>query len=406
MFNRLRLVLTGQFILLSLSVYVVLTASALALFHHGLSEIIDERLRELSFVAEAAVGQDGDRLFLNEGQSAVALMHKRLSIQLWHPNRTIASVYGTTGIPRFTAGDVELAHEGLRFRSMSSPIIRNGKTIGYLQVQVDTGLRDEVFFELLEAAMISGPFLIIALGVCGYWFAGLAIRPVRQTYDLQKRFLSDAGHELKTPVAVIEASSEILEQDLQDSPESLERLRRIKRSADRMRNLVADLLLLTKTEQGNAPLEMETVSLDMLIREILGQFSDLYEDKGVDLIANDIDEIRLRGNHQSLVTIFSNLLKNALMYTDEGGSVTLSLKNSGNSAVTTVTDTGAGISAENLEKLFDRFFRVDESRSREDGGSGLGLAIVNAMVENHKGTINVQSELGKGTTFIVTIPIS
>jgi len=172
-----------------------------------------------------------------------------------------------------------------------------------------------------------------------------------------------------------------------------------------MRNLVADLLLLTKTEQGAAPLEMKSISLDMLLREVLGEFSDLYEDKGVELRGESIEAVQLEGNQQSLEIIFSNLLKNALMYTESGGSVSVGLIRSGNQAVVAVADTGIGIAPADLERLFDRFFRVDEARSREDGGSGLGLAIVKAMVDSHRGSIHVESEPGKGTTFSISLPV-
>ncbi|MGD9680145.1 MAG: sensor histidine kinase [Candidatus Obscuribacterales bacterium] len=405
MFKRLRLVLAGQFMLLSLSVYVVLAFSSLALFRHGLTEIMDERLRELADVARGTVAVNGEHLHLRGDQSAVSMVHKRISIQLWHRDRTLASAYGAPGVETFIEGESELVSGGERFRTMSSPIVLDGETVGYLQVQVDTSLRDQVVQELFDAAILLGPALILALGLTGYWFAGIAIKPVRRTYDLQKRFLSDAGHELKTPVAVIQASLEILEQDLEKQPQSLDRLKRVQRSAERMRNLVADLLLLTKTEQGSAPLEMKSLSLDMLIREVLGEFSDLYEDKGVELKAESIEAVPIEGNQQSLEIIFSNLLKNALMYTESGGSVTVGLARSGNHAVVTVADTGMGIAPADLERLFDRFFRVDESRSREDGGSGLGLAIVRAMVDNHRGSIHVESEPGKGTTFSITFPV-
>lgn len=405
MFKRLRMVLAGQFMLLSLSVYVVLAFSSLALFRHGLDEIMDERLRELVDVAMGAVAVSGDHLHLRGDQSAMSMVHKRISIQLWHSDRTLASAYGSPGVKTLIDGDSELVSGGERFRSMSCPIVIDGEKVGYLQVQVDTFLRDQVVRELFDAALMLGPVLILALGASGYWFAGIAIRPVRRTYDLQKRFLSDAGHELKTPVAVIQASLEILEQDLEKQPQSLERLKRVQRSAERMRNLVGDLLLLTRTEQGAAPPEMKSLSLDMLVREVLGQFSDLYEDKGVELNAGSIEAVQIEGNQQSLEIIVSNLLKNALMYTESGGSVSVRLTRSGNQAVVTVADTGIGIAPAYLERLFDRFFRVDEARRREDGGSGLGLAIVKALVDSHRGSIHVDSVPGKGTTFSISLPL-
>ncbi|MBX9688254.1 MAG: hypothetical protein K2X27_16215, partial [Candidatus Obscuribacterales bacterium] len=169
--------------------------------------------------------------------------------------------------------------------------------------------------------------------------------------------------------------------------------------------LVADLLLLTKSEQSKVALKMMPLRFDMLLREVLGEFGDLFEDKGIELIADTIHMARINGDKDALHRLLANLFENALNYTESGGKVKAELLVTGSNLLLTVSDTGVGIPAESIDKIFERFYRVDQSRSRAAGGSGLGLAIVKAITESHHGQIQVSSEVGKGTTFSITLPV-
>lgn len=408
MFKKLRLRLTLQFVLLSSLVYAGLVGAAIIVFHHGLTEIIDDQLDALTIEASGLTRYDNGRLQFVKPPKRLDAETFRVepTIQLWDESKRLVQKFGSPGIEVLAPGIVEHPAKGMNVRSMSRPIRRDTVIVGYVQMQLVTAHRDRAEHEFVETALLIAPFVLICLGVCGYFFAGRAIAPVEQTFALQRQFLADAGHELKTPVAIIQAACDNLTEDLRENPQIIERLEVVMRSTERMQKLIADLLLLTKTEQSQARFEVNKVQLDMLVREVVGDLSDLADDKNIKLVADEIQPATVNGDRDALHKALSNLVRNAVRYTNAGGTVTASLTCSTNTVTFKVIDTGIGIPRESLDKIFDRFYRVDQSRSRTQGGSGLGLAIVKALVEKHNGTISVSSEMGKGSTFTMTLPLA
>lgn len=408
MFTSLRLNLTGKFLILALSVYIILSVTSAFFFHRGFTQSLDEQLEEIYAVVLPSIDVTYNRnLSLREVPKQLQVKDFILSptVTLFDNNKKFIVQHGPKGSEQlFNSGtETEIFH--VHLRNLSQPIISDGKPVGYIQIQLNTEHREHAIREFLWAILASSPVLLLALAGAGYAFASRAIRPIESTFDLLKRFMSDAGHELKTPIAVIHATCDNLAADLEGNKSACDRVEVISRSADRMQRLVADLLLLTKSEQGpNVSLKMLPLRFDMLLREVLGEFGDLFEEKGIELIANTIHTGKVNGNKDALHRTLANLLENALNYTNSGGKVTVSLVNAGSSLVLKVTDTGIGIPSEAIDKIFERFYRVDESRSRAAGGAGLGLAIVKAIVESHHGQITVASELGKGTTFTINLP--
>jgi two-component system, OmpR family, manganese sensing sensor histidine kinase len=414
MFSKLRLRLTLQFTILATCVYVLLGSIASAFFYAGMTETIDTVLDEVAHSLESAVSVgDNGVMFTRKPLEQVHLRDKHAlpTVQLWSANRILVEEYGPAGKEVFLAGETEIQEAGVKLRSINRPINRNSQVVGYLQIQLPVEGRDNAIREFLEALISTAPFLIGGLAAAGYFFAFRAVRPVEESFAMLKRFTADAGHELKTPVAIIRSACDNLAAELKGNTAAMERLEVINRTTERMERLVADLMLLTKTEQAieeapRAKAEVPVVELDMIIREILGEFGDLFEDKGIELSADEIEPAKVRADKDSLYKIFSNLLRNCARYTDRGGKVTLGLQRHGDLAVINVSDTGIGIPAESLPKVFDRFYRVDESRARTGGGSGLGLAIVKVMVERFGGSISVTSEVGKGSCFTVYLPVA
>jgi signal transduction histidine kinase len=148
------------------------------------------------------------------------------------------------------------------------------------------------------------------------------------------------------------------------------------------------------------------VPLDELIADAVQEFRPAFAEKKISLNVHALQPAVVQGDRDSLYRVFSNLLQNALRYTDSGGSVDINMANDSGQARVSVTDTGIGMSSEDLARIFDRFYRADKSRSRAAGGSGLGLAIVKSICEYHKGSISVQSVEGKGSTFTVKLPMA
>ena len=401
MFKRLRVQLTLQFMLISCLVYSILAGLGGYLLYFDLTSDLDEMLEEEAEIAFDMVKREGFAEYNHSCHDNE--FHVKPSVQFFGSDRSLLAAFGAKGDEKLYTKTIETTSNDKNIRSFSKPFKQGTARSGYVQIQISTVKRDEAIQQYIETAVITIPFLLVALGASGYFFSGIAVKPVEESFELQKRFLADAGHELKTPIAVIRASCEnLLDREDVGKEERNKRISRISRSITRLEKLVQDLLLLTKTEQGLVTLEYKSVDLDMVIREAMGEIGDLFEEKEeVELKLGDIEEVKVYGDRDSLYTAFSNLIKNAMIYT-EVGEVKVSISQTGKKVAVVIKDTGVGISKESLEKLFDRFFRADESRTQS--GNGLGLAIVKAVIDKHSGSIKVDSELKKGTTFTVSLP--
>ncbi len=166
------------------------------------------------------------------------------------------------------------------------------------------------------------------------------------------------------------------------------------------------MLTLARADAGKAHFKFEEIALSEFIRELCSDVEILCREKGLELNTDLSDNIFVCGDKKSLVRLMYNLISNAVRYSDEGGTVSVSLHRQGSEAVISVRDTGIGIPPEALPHIFERFYRVDKARSRSEGGSGLGLAICKHIAEAHKGRIEVESIVGKGSAFYVKLPIA
>jgi two-component system, OmpR family, phosphate regulon sensor histidine kinase PhoR len=225
----------------------------------------------------------------------------------------------------------------------------------------------------------------------------------RRLEVLRRDFVANASHELKTPVAAVRVLAETLLTALPEDPEAGRRFaERIGREAERLDTLVRDLLDLSRVERG--ALDVEPVDLVGLVKEVASGYGDRAEERRITLDTDLQPGVALRGDRAQLGLLLSNLLDNALRYTSAKGTVCVRLNASESRAVLQVADTGEGIPASELPRVFERFYRVDKARARQTGGTGLGLAIVRHVAEAHGGAVRVDSELGQGSTFTVTLP--
>jgi two-component system, OmpR family, phosphate regulon sensor histidine kinase PhoR len=227
----------------------------------------------------------------------------------------------------------------------------------------------------------------------------------RRLEVLRRDFVANASHELKTPVAAVRALAETMLTALPDDPEAGRRFaERIGREAERLDVLARDLLDLSRVERGT--LDVEPVDLVGLAKEVVGGYGDLAEERRIRLRAELQPQVSMRGDRAQLGLLLSSLLDNALRYTPARGTVSVRLNATESRAAIQVSDTGQGIPAAELPRVFERFYRVDKARTRQTGGTGLGLAIVRHVAEAHGGTVRVDSELGRGSTFTVTLPVA
>ena len=306
-------------------------------------------------------------------------------------------------------------------------------------------LERSLLLELRNISLIGLGLVAILGGLGAYWLAGFALRPVRrvsgaakrisantlntrlqldgpedemkeladtfdamlgrleQTFDLQNRFVADVAHELRTPLASLRTNLEVVSED---ADATLDDYRMMvasqERALTRLERLVADLLILTTSQQ---PLSSSEVALGPLLEETLCDLKQAADARGVKLQKGHETEVVVLGNEALLARVFSNLIENGIYYNHPGGEVVVSIGPKDGWAVVTVRDTGIGIPLEQQGHIFDRFYRVDASRSRHKGGAGLGLSIVSAIIHQHGGQVQVESAPGMGSTFTVLLPL-
>ena len=221
---------------------------------------------------------------------------------------------------------------------------------------------------------------------------------------IRDEFVANASHELKTPLSSMKILSEsMLYQDDPDPAMAKEFFSDINNEVDRLSRIVTELLRLVREDVANAPLTIKTGRLDTLVERVMTRLQPLAAQKGVALTC-DLVPVSCDFEPMRMEQVIVNLIENAIKYTDEG-AVSITVSQEGADAVFSVADTGIGIPQEAIPKLFERFYRVDKARSRSTGGTGLGLAIVREIVKRHNGSIIVQSQEGKGSTFTVRIPL-
>jgi two-component system, OmpR family, manganese sensing sensor histidine kinase len=269
--------------------------------------------------------------------------------------------------------------------------------------------------------------MIISVGTIGWLLSGIAIKPVKDSYQSLKQFTADASHELRNPIAMIQTNVQLAlaypEPQLQEK-----QLQVIERLTQRLGRLVNDLLFLTRSDSGMFKVHFQPVPLDALLIEVIEEQRIFAEQKGIilslniennqDISADNEDQFTIQGEWDQLARLFTNLISNGIEYSQNETKnnqeliVELQLiKRDRNPKLQVkIKDQGMGIAEELLPHIFDRFYRVDSSRSHRNNdqqkGSGLGLAIAKAIAENHQGQITVESKINQGTTFTVILPIN
>ncbi len=331
-------------------------------------------------------------------------------------------------------------------RVLTWPVIKAGRVISLVQVGMS---RENVYatqrrFLLAMAAVL--PIALLLAGGGGWMLARRALRPVDRMTETARRisaehltgrvvetgagdeldrlgqtlnamlgrldaafqemrqFTADASHELQTPLTILKGEMEVALR----SPRSPEEYQRILKSAleeiDRIARLVDGLLLLARADAGVLRMDRRPVDLDQLVEEIYGQARILAEARSVNLRLGPVDHVSVQGDYAHLRRLLLNLVDNAVKYTLPDGRVTISLQPSGGWASIRVEDTGMGIPPEDQARIFQRFYRSAEARSRGEGGVGLGLCIARSIAEAHGGRIEVESATGRGSTFTVLLP--
>ncbi len=229
---------------------------------------------------------------------------------------------------------------------------------------------------------------------------------LEQVEQSRQEFVSNVSHELKTPLSSIKVLSDsLLLQENVPNEMYREFMQDINSEVDRMTNIINDLLSLVRLDSGAAKLNIKTFSANEFLKAIIKQLTPLANKKNITINFSANSEVSIEADEVKLNLAITNLVENGIKYTPEDGSVKISLENDNQYCFITVQDTGIGISEEEQSKIFERFYRVDNSRDRETGGTGLGLAITHSTIMLHSGSVKIISGEGNGATFIVKIPL-
>ncbi|EKY27512.1 cell wall metabolism sensor histidine kinase WalK [Clostridium celatum] len=297
-----------------------------------------------------------------------------------------------------------------------SKIKINGESYAYLKQNINGGIKivlisrayqQDVLANLLRIFILVGAISLIVLFLISIYFTNRTIEPLEESFKKQKQFIADASHELRTPLTIIKTNISLLEENKNETIKSQEKwIKYIDSQASRMSTLINEMLSLANLDAKRKNEEITSINLSKILNDLLLVFEVVIFEKGLLLEENISKDIFINGEKDQIKKLISILMDNAIKYTNSGGKITVNLNVDKTKTKLIVKNTGEGIAKEHLEKIFERFYRVDASRDRGTGGYGLGLSIAKSIVEDHKGKIYAESIIGESASFIVELPIN
>ncbi|MBE9576668.1 sensor histidine kinase [Flavobacterium proteolyticum] len=332
-------------------------------------------------------------------------------------------------------------------RQIQTAIINKGEVVGYLVVAMS--LEDfEIVLILKNILLITFPLILILLFLIARFFAGRSIKPVRtiidtssqitkdnlqtriplpqnkdelyvlsqninnllnrieSAIDREKQFTSDASHELRTPLAVIKGTMEVLIRKPRNQQEYEEKILFCISEVDRLNHMVDQLLLLARFENQKQNVKQETIYLNALILDNLTRFSEKTENKKIKIVADFTEDFYVQSDNYLVSIIFSNLISNAIKYSNDNGKIELKLEKTSTDIIFTIADNGVGISEQDLNKIFNSFYRSDVTNHPDIKGTGLGLSIVKRLCDLLKIKISVESKINEKTKFTLIFSLA
>ncbi len=262
-----------------------------------------------------------------------------------------------------------------------------------------------LLIELFKSFFIIISLSLILLLLISIYFTNKSIEPIKEAFDKQKEFITNASHELKTPLTIIKTNLSLILSNKNDTINNqIKWINYINDQTNRMSTLINEMLTLSKLDIDENKIILEKINISNIIESMLLMFDAIIYENNITLETNISKDLFINGNKENIKKLFSILMDNAIKYTNKNGKINVYLYSKKNKIILIVENTGYGIPKESIDKIFERFYRVDDSRHIETGGYGIGLSIANAIVKQHSGNIFANSELNKTTSFIVELP--
>lgn len=383
--------------LLNLSIYMAVLFNA----HENISLIRDSRGIIFSNQDRFSLPENNAPFDAPDGNTRLSYIYVRIN------NKNPSA-------PPFITTNMTGTYSGDEIYYLAEHLIKTGDTEGIYQDMMYEITHDDLFTEIVVAdisadiafltnlfrmsvAIIIGSLIFVF--IFSYYLSRWAIKPVKTALENQRRFISDASHELKTPLAVISANADVLESEIGSN----KWLSNIKNQADDMSSLVFDLLDLAKIDETADEIVISEFDLSNVVLSKSLEFECTAFESGKTFEQSITEGLKYKGNEEAIRHLVTILIDNAIKHSDEKGIIRVTLTSSGNKKIFQVYNTGNGIRNSEKDKIFERFYRSDESRSKSTGGYGLGLSIAKAITDAHGGTITVDSDDSRWISFTVVL---
>ncbi len=377
------------------------------IFAHVQTNQIHSQLTTLSEGVIASADLENGQLVTGGDYAATNLDQYEQAIQWFDLQKKMVGSQGKAILNLPLATDQKFVTQpgNPRIQGLTIPILSNGQLIGYARVSQSLAENDEALRKLDVGLGLGVAMAIVLSGVGGIWLTQQAMKPIEESFDRLKQFTADAAHELRSPLMAIQSNAEVsLKYPEGMRPDDAESLQAITSATNQMVRLTEDLLLLARADRLPQQL-CERVNLVELLNNLGNLYGAVAVGKQVSInVETNLQPIYTWGNSDQLTRLFTNLVVNAIQHTPPGGNISIVVSTSGKNAVIKIIDTGVGIAPEHVERVFDRFWRADQSRTYRQEGSGLGLSIVQAITQSHGGLVAVISKLNSGSCFTVQLP--
>lgn len=419
MFKTLHIKLTA-FNLIILTIFFIIFSSFIYIGNHHFMQTSSEMgikglSKQIESLHEIPEFRDfppikGDRRFRSDRNNFfIILRNASLNITASNSYETellddsykeIDKLFDTKEDERFS----QITFDGQPYRIYTSYFLAENGQWGIMQICQNIEHEKRFLGGLLRSLLIMGFLSIAILAAISWFLAKKSLSPIKTSWEQQKRFIADASHELRTPLTVMQANLEIPLEEMSTTSDYYQWIQNAYEETNNMRCIVNALFELTQIDSGQKVLEKKDIDFSELVNKSIESMRPLFKEKCVELSKEIDKKVSILGDEQRLKQLIVILLDNAYKYTEQG-KVAIHLKKEASQVLLTISDTGIGMSENDEEYIFDRFYRADKARSRMQGSLGLGLSIAKWIIDEHNGKVEVNSALSKGTTFKISFPL-